>query len=261
MFNNLINALINRIDIFISRIGIKSSPSKKIKIRGLKEINKYSSRLRSSWRDKKIPEIQRELVNNQIKDFRNGIPILIFDSLVAELSGIENSEGQTLLEIGCSSGYYSEVLEIGGISLKYSGCDYSASFIELARSYYPDVDFYVCDARALPFKDSSFNIVISGCCILHIREYERAIQEAVRVSSRYVIFHRTPILTNNATTFYTKHAYGVEMLEIHFNEKELCNIFHKNNITVTKTVVLDAQFDSKGREISGNKLYFCIKND
>lgn len=261
MLKKFVDLLIDKKNSFFLRYFFIRSPQQIIKINGRKNINKLSNRLGSSWQNDSIPKIQRELVDKQIKKFRDGKPIDVFDSLVNELRCIINSEVESLLEIGCSSGYYSEVFEIAGIPMKYTGCDYSKSFIEMARAYYPSNDFCICDARTLPFEDSSFHVVISGCCILHIREYTLAIKEAVRVSSNYVIFHRTPTLAQKETTFYTKSAYGVEMLEIHFNENELRDIFYQNNLSVVKTVPIDIQFDSKGREISGNKIYVCKKNE
>jgi len=265
MFNKMLKRFAafsyKKLNLLRLRFIFNRSPQQIVKISGQKNINKFSDRLGPSWQNESIPQIQRELVDKQVKKFRDGNPIDVFDSLVKELRCIINSEVETVLEIGCSSGYYSEVFKIAGIPLKYNGCDYSMSFIEMARAYYPGINFYVCDARALPFDDSSFHVVISGCCILHIREYTLAIKEAARVSSNYVIFHRTPTLARTETAFYTKNAYGVEMLEIHFNEKELYDIFYQNNLSVVKSIPIDIQFDSKGREISGNKTYVCKKNE
>src|SRR6185436_8101530 len=93
-----------------------------------------------------------------------------------------------LLEIGCSSGFYSEVLRIKGIDTAYRGCDYSRAFVALARQCYPAVPFDVEDAVDLTYASGTFDIVVSGGCILHIADYEKAIAEAARVSRQYVVF-------------------------------------------------------------------------
>jgi len=59
---------------------------------------------------------------------------------------------------------------------------------------YPAIRFDVEDATRLRYNSDSFDIVVSGCCLLHISEYEKAIAEAARVSREFVVFHRTPVL-------------------------------------------------------------------
>jgi len=129
----------------------------------------------------------------------------------------------TLLDLGASSGHYSEVLQLRGFDCIYRAADYSENFRKLARLLYPTVEFDICDARELPYLDGAFDIVLSSGCILHILEYEDAIREAVRVARRYVIFHRTPVAEK--TAFFQKLAYGVPCLEIHFSEGVLFDIF------------------------------------
>lgn len=260
-FRNYLWSVLSHFKGWIPIVSIYKTSHQKVIIRSSSKIDESSRRLESSWQEKNIPAIQRELVNRQIQDFRDGKPIDVFDSLVQELRLIQREAIDNILEIGCSSGYYSEVFKLAEIDIKYSGCDYSIPFIEMAKYYYPSGNFYVADARSLPFDTSSFDIVISGCCILHIREYEIAIQEAARVAIKYVLFHRTPVLINQNTTFYLKQAYGVEMLEIHFNESELHQIFLKNNLRLTKTITIDHQYNSRGELISASRLYICAKNE
>jgi ubiquinone/menaquinone biosynthesis C-methylase UbiE len=171
---------------------------------------------------------------------------------------IRDSAAMTnVLEIGCSSGYYSEVFDIAKLNISYTGVDYSQSFIDLAREYYPQRKFDVQNACCLDFPDESFDLVISGCCLLHIPEYEKAIAESVRVASKFVIFHRTPVVWGENTKYYRKTGYGVEMIEIHFNERALLELLTKHGLRVIKTYILD----SSGTEHVGGalKTYLCEK--
>ena len=97
----------------------------------------------------------------------------------------------------------------------------------MARKKYPSLDFDVGDATDLHYADKSFDIVVSGACLLHIPEYWKGIAEAARVASDYVIFHRTPIVWGQAEQWYRKQAYGVETVEIHFNEDDFLDLLTK----------------------------------
>lgn len=198
-----------------------------------------STRLRSSWQDEALPARQRALVDKQLAEFRAGKAVDVFDVYMDVLREAERRHpSSTLLEVGCSSGYYSEVMTIGGSTLAYTGCDYSEALVRLARECYPELSFDLEDAARLTYRDKAFDIVVSGCCLLHIPEYELAIAEAARVARSAVIFHRTPVLENAATEFFRKQAYGVETIEIHFSETELLELFARYGLTVDKTIDL-----------------------
>jgi hypothetical protein len=104
----------------------------------------------------------------------------------------------------------------------------------------------------------SFDIVISGCCLLHIANFEEAIKESARVSSRYVLFHRTPVLHMAPTTFFRKLAYGIQTIEIHFNEEELLSLFRKHGLSVIAISTLDISW--KAGDAYATKEYICEKS-
>lgn len=160
-----------------------------------------------------------------------------------------------LLDVGASAGYYSEVMKIAGMRFHYTACDYSPAFKALAEELYPGIDFHIADATDLPFDDGAADIVLSGACIMHVAEYEKAIQEAARVAKRYVIFHRSPVFTDQATTFYEKEAYGVRCLEIHFNERELLGLFADCGLSLLHT---ETVFWNDGERF-GHKTYLLSK--
>jgi SAM-dependent methyltransferase len=130
-----------------------------------------------------------------------------------------------LLEVGCGSGYYSEVFAAllpGG--LKYTGIDYSDAMIARARVHYPSTAFEVADATRLPYADGAFDIVFNGVSLMHIVDNQAAIREAARVASRYCVFHTVPVFSDHRTTFLRKYAYGAPVVEIVFNKQELLSI-------------------------------------
>lgn len=223
------------------------------------EADRESSRLRAAWQDNGLPARQRELVDRQLAEYRRGEKIDVFDVLVGALRQLHGGSQRPLdvLEIGCSSGYYGEVLDIAGIGATYRGCDYSEGFIAMARERYPEREFDVQDATKLGYQDGAFDVVISGCCLLHIPEYETAVAETARVTNRYAIFHRTPVVIGQPNKYFRKLAYGVETVEIHFNEPEFLALMARCGLELIDTHTLDENVvQGLG---SASRTYVCRK--
>lgn len=228
-----------------------------VQIQG-REAEQESSRLRGAWQSKDLPARQRELVDTQLAALRRGEPVDVFDVMTRALRALPaDVRGMSVLEVGCSSGFYSEVFEIAGLDVSYAGCDYSDAFIGLARQKYPALRFDVEDATALKYGDNAFDIVISGCCLLHIPEYEAAVAETARVARRYAIFHRTPVVLGQPNVYYRKQAYGVETVEIHFNEPQFLELLARLGLELIATYTLDESAQSGVG--SANRTYVCRK--
>lgn len=134
-------------------------------------------------------------------------------------------EERSLLDVGAGMGHYRKVMNIARVPVRYTAFDYSRTFREYAELLQPGIVYEVGDARSLPYHDASFDIAISGGTIMHIKEYDRVIEELARVARDYVLLHRTPI-TNSPTRFFIKEAYErIQCLEIWFNEQELVQLF------------------------------------
>lgn len=215
-------------------------------------------RLRDAWQNDALPQKQRKIVEQQLHQYRMGARIDVFDVFADSLRALPDfTPGMSLLEIGCSSGFYSEVIDIASLPINYSGCDYSPAFIQMAREKYPELEFSVDDATNLHYPDQSFDITVSGCCLLHIPEYATAVAETARVTSKYAIFHRTPVVFGQSTQWYRKQAYGIETVEIHFNESEFLTLLNHSGLTLLETNTLHEE----NRGTSGNAIrtYICEK--
>jgi len=213
--------------------------------------------LQGAWQDSSLPERQRKLVDSQLKSYLAGEPVPVFDTLVEALNKLPPAERTSLLEIGCSSGYYSEVLAARGIDARYHGCDYSKAFIELARRHYPALPFDVMDATQLGYAGGQFDVVVSGGCLLHIFDYPKAIAETAKVARHHAIFHRTPVLHKSKTRHFTKEAYGVKTIEIHFNERELVRLFARHDLQVVDILTIDVS--ARDDDVLAVKTYVCRK--
>lgn len=212
------------------------------------------------WQDPELPKKQFQIVKKQLQEIASTHQFPDHMQALVEQIKLVTKPKDKVLEIGCSSGYNSEVLGLAKVDIDYTGCDYSPAFIKLAKELYPQVPFAVCDATALPYQDNQFDLAISGCCILHILDYPKAIQETARVSKRYAIFSRTPVIHLQPTTYTKKTGYGIPMVEIIFNETELIRLFRQSGLHVIDSITFGSGPHVPGRsEVTYSKTYLCEK--
>lgn len=137
----------------------------------------------------------------------------------------------TILDVGCSSGYYLDFFNWANINIKYFGCDFSSAFVRQAKKRHPFVDFKVASMIDLPYDNNHFEILfVSGS--FHCEwNYRKALKEITRVASRYVLLHRLPVFENaKRTKYFSKIGYVVKMMEIVFSESKLNELFLKNKL-------------------------------
>ena len=178
------------------------------------------------WLAARTVNRQERAYQGLIAAMKRGEPRLDF-RVAAEAVAATNIATPRLLEVGCGSGYYSEVLATllaGGV--RYTGIDYSDAMIARARTRYPSAAFEVADATRLPYADDAFDIVFNGVSLMHIIDYQAAIREAARVAARYCIFHTVPVFDDHPTKFLSKYAYGAPVIEIVFGKPELMKLCH-----------------------------------
>ena len=187
--------------------------------------------LAEAWKSPDIAVRQRDLTDVQLLQMRSGNVIPEWQSLKEAVESTGNSRGR-ILEVGCSTGYHFEVLEyLLGHPVDYTGVDYSEAMVASGRAHYPRGRFAVEEASCLSAGDAAFDVVISGCVLLHMPNYAAAIAESARVSRGWVILHRTPI-THDPTRFWRYEAYGVECVLIEFNEDEILDLCRASGLEV-----------------------------
>jgi len=196
--------------------------------------------LATSWQSPAIPLKQRALVQQELAALYQGRPPVVYQVLADALRPFVAPDCP-VLEIGCASGYYYEVLEyLLNTRLSYVGVDVSPAMVALAKQYYPRAIFHVGDGASLSFPDESFFVVISSCVLLHVADYPQHIREAARVASQMVVLHRTPVCQSHSTSHFKKFAYGIETHELRLNESEILSLCRDQNLELVQRLEYDS---------------------
>jgi SAM-dependent methyltransferase len=91
--------------------------------------------------------------------------------------------GDTLLDIGCGTGYFTRRFASEGFDV--TGVDPDPRMLEFASAHRTAAESYVlADARSLPFPDGAFDLCVSVTALCFIREESRALAEMQRVARR-----------------------------------------------------------------------------
>jgi ubiquinone/menaquinone biosynthesis C-methylase UbiE len=97
-----------------------------------------------------------------------------------DAAGIE--AGAVVLDLCCGPGFVgAKAAERGGV---VTGIDFSAGMLDQARARFPAVTFDFGDAEALPYKDASFDAVVSNFGIHHVPRPAVALAGVHRVLRR-----------------------------------------------------------------------------
>ncbi|HMM88291.1 class I SAM-dependent methyltransferase [Bradyrhizobium sp.] len=188
------------------------------------EAARHAAASSDGWLAARTVARQERAYQALIADMKHGKPRLDF-TVAAEAVAATGIASPRLLDVGCGSGYYSEVFaDLVSAGVNYAGIDYSDAMIACARSNYPSVTFEVADATRLPYPDNAFDIVFNGVSLMHIVDHQAAIREAARVAGRYCILHTVPVFDDHQTTYLSKYAYGAPVVEIVFGKRELMSL-------------------------------------
>lgn len=84
-----------------------------------------------------------------------------------------------VLDVGCGTGQSRQIYQ--PLARRYVGVDLSPGAIAIARGRFPEVEWLVADACALPAPDASFDVVAFSSVLHHIPNFGPALAEARRV--------------------------------------------------------------------------------
>jgi ubiquinone/menaquinone biosynthesis C-methylase UbiE len=108
---------------------------------------------------------------------RNSAYHRMLDDQVAEVA-LPYARNARVLDLGCGTGRILEPLS--RVAKEAVGVDFSERMVERARAKH--LDARLADLRSLPLDSGAFDLTYSFKVLPHVREIERAMSEAVRVT-------------------------------------------------------------------------------
>jgi SAM-dependent methyltransferase len=93
--------------------------------------------------------------------------------------------GQSVLDIGCATGTYVDLLARRGLSA--TGVDAFPEFLDEAAKRGRLGHFVKAGVESLPFEDKSFDTTVPFAILEHLPDDHRAVQEVMRVTRRRIL--------------------------------------------------------------------------
>ncbi len=113
------------------------------------------------------------------------------------------AHGQSLLDVGSGTGYFSRAFADAG--LKVTGIDPNPDMIHFAQAQTGTVNYVQGDARQLPFADKHFDYCSAVTSLCFVDQPAKALAEMWRVSRRGVVLG---LLNRNSLLYRNKYNTG-----------------------------------------------------
>jgi ubiquinone/menaquinone biosynthesis C-methylase UbiE len=114
------------------------------------------------------------------------VPALFADWAHRLVEAADPAAGQSVLDVGCGTGIVARTaadrLGRAGVVV---GMDRNEAMLEVARRLRPELRWVLGDAGALPFRDGSFDLVLSQAALMFFDDRAAALREMGRVAGAH----------------------------------------------------------------------------
>lgn len=93
----------------------------------------------------------------------------------------------SILDAGCGEGFTLEKLRKEKIGKAYEGVDFLETAIDLGNKAHPNLTLRKASIYELPYKDNSFDLVLSTEVLEHLDDPKKGLKEIARVSKKYIL--------------------------------------------------------------------------
>jgi len=152
----------------------------------------------------------------------------------ASFALLGNVKRKKVLDAGCGSGIYSNLLAKKGA--KVSGLELSKEMLDIAKDYckYYKIDFKQGSIDNIPYKNNSFDIILSSLVIHYLKNPEKAFKEFNRVLKK----NGTLVFSTHHPVFAAMHdlkkvrGKNIMSIEDYFKEKKYFWKLHGNKTKI-----------------------------
>ena len=116
--------------------------------------------------------MQRFLINN------------FYSSL---LSIVRQINPESILDVGAGEGFTLNKLKENNLGKKIEGIEYTKEAIDLGKKMFPEINIKQGTIYDLPYKNNSFDLIISTEVLEHLDDPAEAVKEIIRVSKKYLL--------------------------------------------------------------------------
>jgi len=112
--------------------------------------------------------------------------LIKYEIIKREIESSQNiNEKSKLLDVGCGDGFFLNLVGQTGSFLNSSlwGIDIAKRHLEIVKKRLPNCNAYCSMTENLPFKSSSFDIVVSTECLEHLINPKAGFKEIIRVAN------------------------------------------------------------------------------
>jgi len=157
---------------------------------------------------------------------------------------IQSIKPHKVLDIGCGGGEFTR--EISPYCNHITAIDSSQKLIERSKrdNAAPNIKYICLDARNTGFPDKSFDCIVDRASLHHMQNWEKALEEMFRLSSKYVLVSE-PLDDSRSEEKRNLN----EAQNLYLEVQHEAGYEHYNHL---KKDILKAYFDS------GNIKYECI---
>ena len=134
-----------------------------------------SHKLYKIWSQVPVTYYQKGIKGNIFQKLWHGSKINLAKKLLTQI------KFTNCLDIGCASGYMISEVAKAYPKGQYFGIDIYDKAIEYAKKIYPHIEFKVASASKLPFKNSSFDLILFYETIEHVQNPKECLLEIKRV--------------------------------------------------------------------------------
>jgi len=163
------------------------------------------------------------------------------------LKQLEKNNPKIILDVGCGTGYITDIIN-RSMDANIICCDMNSNRISFAKTQF-HLETIIADITHLPFKNSSFDMVLAIEIIEHLPNIESALNEIKRVTKKNII-----ITVPNDPYFMIANFLRGKNLKSFGNPPDHINHFNKKTL---KSIL--SKYYLKG-EISKNAFLWLIAN-